>query len=176
MRRLIAAAGVFAACTFFVPSSPAQAGGGCHGSGQSSGDGTTVELAMNCMNPRVLRAAEGTAVTFINRDQVVHNLFGDGWGVEELPFEKTYTREFVKGTHVFSCTLHPGMVGAIVVGDGIGAPIANVTPVRQVAASTTTEANDTASDRLPLGLAIGAAAGVAASAGVRRLRAQSPAA
>ena len=168
MRRLIAVAGVLAASTLFVPT-PAHAGGGCHSSGDSSGAGTTVELAMNCMNPRVLRAPAGSSVTFVNHDETTHNLFGGDWGVDELRAGKTYVKEFTVGTHVYACTLHPGMVGAIVVGDGVGTPIADVTPVRKVAASSSASDDDT-SDRLPLGLVVGALVGSVATLGVRRLQ------
>ncbi len=164
MRRVIAVVGVLAASIAFGPRS-ADAGGGCHGSGPASGTGDKVALAMNCMTPRVLHAAEGTSIRFVNKDEVTHNIVGDQWGVEELRTGQDYRQTFVPGTHVFSCTLHPGMVGAVVIG-GTGAPIADIAPVR-TAASTATDAG---SDRLPLGLALGAVIGSVLTVGLRRLR------
>ncbi len=167
MRRFFAVAGALAALSLFAPT-PADAGGGCHRSGSSSGDGSNVELAMNCMNPKVLRTASAGPITFVNRDEITHNLFGDGWSVDELRAGKSFTREFVAGTHLYSCTLHPGMLGVIVVGDGVGGatPVADVTPVR-AAASTSADSDP---DRLPLGLALGAVLGVAATLGALRVR------
>ena len=167
MRRLIAVAFVLAVSTLFVPT-PAHAGGGCHGGGAPSGTGDTVVLSMNCMTPRVLRAGADGAVTFLNKDEVEHNLSGDGWFVDELTTGETYERTFVAGTHVYSCTLHPGMVGAVIVGDGVAAPVADVTPVQKVAAASPVA--DETSDRLALGLAVGIAIGCVATLATRRLR------
>jgi plastocyanin len=130
MRRCLLVVGLIAIGVFAA--APARAGGGCHG-GVASGSGATVELSMNCMNPRVLRV-DGTSaeVTFVNRDHVLHNVSGDGWGVDELSTGQATTQRFGEGTHVYACTFHPGMVGAIVVGDGVGSAIAAATPVRAV--------------------------------------------
>lgn len=114
---------------------------------------------MNCMNPRVLRTSS-EEVTFVNRDGATHNLFGSGWMVEELRQDDSVVRRFTEGTHVYSCTLHPGMVGAVVVGDGVAE-----TPLR-VAASRPKPSKP---DRLPLGLAVGALAGALAATVVRRV-------
>ena len=43
------------------------------------------------------------------------------------------------GVYPYSCLIHPGMVGAIVVGDGVGTDLAGVVPV------TTTEDGNAAS-------------------------------
>jgi plastocyanin len=149
---------------------PAHAGGGCHGGATPSGTGNTVELSMMCMTPRVLHVNSGGTVTFLNKDNMEHNLTGDGWFVDQLTPGETYERTFVAGTHVYSCTLHPGMVGAVVVGDGVGTPVADVTPVRKVAV-TTSPLSAKPSNRLPLGIAIGAAVGVMAAHCVATLRA-----
>ena len=98
---------------------PAGAGGGCHDPGPTEGSGQTVALAMNCMTPRVLRAQPG-AVTFVNRDEVVHNVVGSAWGADELRPGDSFTETLAAGIHPYSCTLHPGMVGTVVVGDGAG--------------------------------------------------------
>jgi hypothetical protein len=169
MRRFLALAGLLTIGTLFVPT-PVHAGGGCHGGGTPSSSGTTVELAMNCMTPRVLHSSTGR-ITFFNRDGVTHNLVGDNWGIDELRAKQSFVHEFASGTHAYSCTLHPGMVGAIVVGDGVvPTPIADVTPVRTAAASSTSDESE--SDRLPLGIALGAVLGVAATLGARKLAAR----
>ncbi len=170
MRRLLVVLAVLAASTVVAPT-PARAGGGCYGSSQPSGSGSTVVLSMNCMTPRVLNAPSGD-VTFLNTDDVTHNVVGDSWGVDELRTGETFSRAFTPGTYVFACTLHPGMVGGLVVGEGSGinvaAPVADVTPVR-VAASIPTKQAD---DRLLVGLLLGALIGAVGVVGLRALRAR----
>jgi hypothetical protein len=113
------------------------------------------------MNPRVLAAAEGASVTFVNRDAVEHNLVGDGWFVDELSIGESVTRKFPIGTHVYSCTLHPGMVGAVVVGDGAVAP---------ALAAATTPTDDGSSNAWVLAGLVGLALGSGLTAAVRRVR------
>jgi plastocyanin len=164
MRRVLVVVGLVAGALFLV--SPARAGGGCHGGGVASGAGTTVELAMNCMNPRVVRLdGDSAVVTFTNRDQVAHNVWGDRWGIDELRPGESETHLFGEGTNVYACSLHPGMVGAVVVGDGVGAAVA------PVAKMTAKPAADIASPAawLLAGVA-GAALGAAFTTGARRLR------
>jgi hypothetical protein len=163
MRRFLALAGLLTIGTLIVPT-PVHAGGGCHGGGTPSASGTTVELAMNCMTPRVLHSSTGK-ITFVNNDQVTHNLVGDNWGVDELRTKQSFVHDFATGTHAYSCTLHPGMVGAIVVGDGVG----TVTPVAKLASTRTAASTPASPDRLPLGLAVGAVLGIAATLGARKL-------
>lgn len=172
MRRLFAVTGLLAllAAISLITPSAVSAGGGCHGAGRATAMGNAVELRMNCMDPRVAHASVGK-VTFTNRDAVTHNVIGDGWGVDELAAGDSFAHDFVPGTHVYSCTLHPGMIGVVVAAAGVGTPAGSVddaTPVRS-AASTSTQPTDSGDDRLPLGLAIGAVAGGAATIAVRRL-------
>jgi plastocyanin len=124
-RRLAAAAAaVVGLAVLAVPAVPAAAGGGCHRSmetGPTEGTGTTVELSLMCMNPTVLRVQPGTTVTFVNKDELLHNLYGAGWAHGDLaPGQSTSETFPTAGVYPYSCTLHVGMVGAIVVGDGHG--------------------------------------------------------
>jgi plastocyanin len=140
---------------------PAAAGGGCHEAaenGQSEGTGTTVELSANCMRPTVLHTEAGSTVTFVNRDAVQHNLFGTTWGFGVLQPEASVTQRFDdEGVYPFACTLHPGMVGAVVVGE-LAAPAA-AAPVA-----------DETSLAVPLGAGGVVAAGGLALAGLLRRR------
>jgi plastocyanin len=103
----------------------ASAGGGClHGTPPSEGEGTVVEMVDECFTPTVLHVDPGTTVTFVNRDGVNHQVagVGDTWGsLTELRRgdRVTYTFE-TDGVYVYSCWLHPGMVGAVVAGSGAG--------------------------------------------------------
>ncbi len=151
---VVVAGGVLAA-----PVIPADAGGGCDAPPTAPGSGVVVDLVSNCMSPRVLHVPSGAEVTFHNRDQTMHNLSGDGWGIDQLPAGKSFARRFDEGTHVYACTLHPGMVGAVVAAEAVSQPVASL-------ASSTRTTTSSRADRLPLGLALGLVAAV----GVRRLR------
>lgn len=101
---------------------PASAGGGgCHGAPQTEGAGDQVTMVHGCFEPTVLRTEPGTTVTFRNTDAWLHNVHGQTWN---LPgdFMKETTRALafpLEGTFPYACAYHPGMVGVIVVGDGI---------------------------------------------------------
>ena len=130
MRHLLLAAALGVAAAG-IPAAPALAGGRCHAPDPTAGSGTEVELGKNCMFPSTLHAS-GETVTFVNRDPVVHNVAGMGWGVDELAPGATFTHAFDEpGTYPYSCTLHPGMVGAIEVGDAVP-----VVAVEEAAASS----------------------------------------
>jgi plastocyanin len=106
-------------------SGAAFAGGGClHGTAPSEGTGTTVEIVDMCFTPTVLHVDPGTTVTFVNRDGENHQVdgVGDTWGslTELLQGDRvSYTFEN-HGVYLYSCWLHPGMVGAVVAGTGTG--------------------------------------------------------
>jgi plastocyanin len=99
---------------------PASAGG-C-GQPATHGQGTTVVISKMCFRPSLLSVERGATVTFVNKDPIAHNVNGQLWGHyddldEGMRFEATFDEA---GTYPFACTLHPGMTGAIIVGDGTG--------------------------------------------------------
>ena len=120
--RLIAATSLLLAT---VGVAPVSAGGGCHGedgSVHSEGDATVVRMGSCSFSPTVVHVPAGTEVRFLNTAQVDHLVVGESqtWGT---PFAlvpgKELARTFTeKGVYPFSCPLHPGMVGAVVVGGG----------------------------------------------------------
>ena len=120
IRRVLAVLALATAAMW--PAATVSAGGGCHGRA-TQGTGDTVAMAKLCFTPSVLRVDPGTEVTFVNRDPFVHNLSGNRWGYfDDLHQGDTYTATFDEpGVYPFACTYHPGMTGAIVVGDGTGA-------------------------------------------------------
>jgi plastocyanin len=134
-----------ALATLWLWSGQAQAGGGCH-AGVTEGTGDTIRLVDACFTPTILRVDPGATVTFVNKDPFAHNVTANGWGhFDNLDPEDSFTASFqAAGTYPFACTIHPGMSGAIVVGDGIatGAHIAVTTGTladgggTQVAAAT----------------------------------------
>jgi plastocyanin len=181
MRRTIAAAGFLAALALAGIPGAALAGGGCHG-GMTEADATgeaetTIHLVDACFDPSVLRIDPGATVTFRNEDEgLIHNVGGTEWGFYgEMGTGDTFTATFDDpGVYPFACSYHPGMTGAIVVGDGKGAgtgwTVLNdgpFEPAKEVA--TTPSAAETSSTPWIVLAAIGGSAiGAAATIAVRR--------
>jgi plastocyanin len=106
----------------------ALAGGGCHG-GVTRNDATgekvaTVRMIDACFTATVTTVDPGTGVTFVNADfGTIHNVGGNEWGHFEDMAEGDAFRVTFDGAGIYpyACQYHPGMTGAIVVGDGKGA-------------------------------------------------------
>jgi plastocyanin len=113
----------------------ASAGGGCmHSTGPTTGRGDTVEMLDMCFTSTVLYVKPGTEVTWTNRDETGHNVVGVGgtWGNldQTLNNGDTVSYRFDQdGVFPYACWIHPGMIGAIVVGDGVGTNLDAVVPV-----------------------------------------------
>jgi plastocyanin len=109
---------------------PAKAGGGCHGGPIIDAEGSTVALRDLCFTPTVIRIQPGQKVTWRNKDETEHTVTGVGfsWGSgETLAPGKSVSYRFAKpGIYVYACLFHPGMVGAVVAGNG-GIPAASGT-------------------------------------------------
>jgi plastocyanin len=118
--------GIFAAAAFLavlvLPALPAAAGGGCH-SGVTQGTGDTVEIVDACFTPTALSIQPGDSVTWQNTDPFVHNVGGNLWGhFDDLNAGESFTATFDQpGIYPYACNYHPGMTGAIIVGDGLRA-------------------------------------------------------
>ena len=104
--------------------------GGC-GQPATHGTGTTVEISEMCFRPSLLSVKPGATMTFVNRDPFAHNVGGQLWGhLEDLESGQLFRATFDgEGIYPFACTLHPGMTGAIVVGDGVGTGNGRSVPV-----------------------------------------------
>ncbi|HEX6580035.1 MAG TPA: plastocyanin/azurin family copper-binding protein [Actinomycetota bacterium] len=109
----------------FVSASPHVAlgsgGGGC-GRAVTDADGTSVRIRNFCFGPTVLRVPEGETVTWVNRDDFPHVVLGanaawGGYGKVRGGGEVGY-RFVNSGVYPYVCTYHPGMIGAVVVGNG----------------------------------------------------------
>ena len=144
------------------PSAPtAGAGGFCSQAGFSDEATTDVGMAEMCFVPTVARIEPGETVTFHNKDRTLHmvggvtNVFGDLH--TEVPSETSVSYRFNnEGVYPYVCLLHPGMGGAIVVGDGEGkmttAGAMTVEPPSEdeaVAASAVTETEPPVRDERP---------------------------
>jgi plastocyanin len=113
------------AMTLLVGVSPevasASGGGGC-GRAVTDHDGTQVNIRNFCFGPTILRVPEGETVTWMNRDDYPHVVLGanaawGGYGKVRGGGEVSY-RFVNSGVYPYVCTYHPGMIGAVVVGNG----------------------------------------------------------
>jgi plastocyanin len=133
-----------------------QAGGGCHGGSDTppGDDAASVVKIDGCMfYPTIARVPVGTTVTFINSGAAPHNVTGVGgeWGSGDLPNGARYAHGFAQpGVYPFACTLHPGMNGAIVVGDGAADAPASA---QLTTSAPPTDARPAAPDPIGLGVA-----------------------
>jgi plastocyanin len=102
---------------------PALAGGGtCHDPKPVSASGVAVDAKDSCFFPTILYVKEGATVTWTNRDALPHSVTGLGakWGSGQKTLQQgdSVSVEFSDpGVFPYSCILHPGMVGAVVVGE-----------------------------------------------------------
>ncbi|HYY45782.1 MAG TPA: plastocyanin/azurin family copper-binding protein [Candidatus Angelobacter sp.] len=168
---IAAAVPVLSAGALLFGSQPAAAGGGGCFQPDTSGAGTTVEIKSICFAPTVLFVQLGATVTWKNEDGLRHVVIGSysSWsgGVANLEAGQTTTRQFpTAGIYPYSCPLHYGMNGVIVVGDG-GAST-RITTIRQAGAAPAKDPQ--ALDPWPLlaVLAIIAAGGLGYGLGRRR--------
>jgi plastocyanin len=153
-----------------------RAGGGCHagadGSTYMEGDGTTV-VRMNACSfaPTVSRVAAGTTVRFLNTANIQHQVLGRSatWGSVLLDPGQEHSETFAAaGVYPYTCPLHPGMVGAIVVGDGVTAVASDqgADPVGETATPPNETAQDTTSAVDMTGLAVVGLAGLGLGLGL----------
>jgi plastocyanin len=118
MRRILLVA-VLSLGPVLLPSAPAVAGAcGVVTSGYSA----AVDLKGLCVFPTLVRVPSGGGeVTFTNYDEVNHVVVGAGfaWGSDGIMHQgDSFTARFTRdGVYPFQCYLHPGMSGAVLVGD-----------------------------------------------------------
>src|SRR2546423_4021476 len=135
-RRMILGVFVFGLLLATVSSvalaAPASGGGG-HACPEPQSDShtTSVDVKEGCMLPTVVRVDAGATITWTNRDEALHTVTGTdvrsgrpgagSWGsLEELAQNQTFSHTFNDaGVYPYYCMLHPGMIGAVVVGNGV---------------------------------------------------------
>ena len=117
-----------AAFAALLPLARAGAGGFCmdtRSQSFSDTDGTKVSMADYCFSPTVIRVGTGDTVTWTNDDKEFHAVggaagtFGEAH-TEIKPGDSVSYRFDQEGTFPYVCVYHPGMAGAVVVGDGEG--------------------------------------------------------
>src|SRR5438270_5383763 len=135
-RRMIVAVfvvGLLLATRSSVALAAPASGGGGHACPEPQSDShtTSVDVKEGCMLPTVVRVDAGSTITWTNRDEALHTVTGTdvrsgrpgagSWGsLEELSQNQTFSHTFNDaGVYPYYCMLHPGMIGAVVVGDGV---------------------------------------------------------
>lgn len=114
MRRILLATGLLA----LSAPVPALAGGVCHGEPRSEVATANVVTDHACFDPVVNRVDPGTTVTWRNDSAEQHNLVGnaDVFGAHDLgPGSSVRIRFDKPDTFPYACTLHPGMIGVVLV-------------------------------------------------------------
>jgi plastocyanin len=156
MRRIIAAVStlvlIMLAGVFAVP--VAQAGDPCfHDLTRppvTEGSVTTVKIDTCVFLPTIARVPVGSTVQFVNAGDMEHLVTGANlaWGItgdKRIGRGDSFSAPFLKaGVYPYSCMIHPGMTGAIIVGSGAasgggGGTVAGV-PAAPAAAPVVAEA------------------------------------
>lgn len=150
--------------------------GGCHpdpGIEMTASSDRSVAIAGCAFTPTVTYVDPGQTVRWVNRDIVPHTVTGAAlsWGHQNhLDQGVAVSYAFEKeGVYPYFCALHPSMVGAVVVGDGMGSAAAAGAGVEAVDEAAPVSAVDpapaeTGAGTSPAVLALALAAAVAAVA------------
>lgn len=87
-----------------------------------AGPATTIDQIHLSFSPRTLVIAPGTEVSFLNSDQVLHNVFGPGLGGMDAFDLGTYPQGAHRsyafeqaGLHIVLCHIHPEMAAYVIV-------------------------------------------------------------
>jgi plastocyanin len=84
------------------------------------GGGTSVHVTMTnrSYDPATLTVRVGDTVTWVNQDAPQHDVVADNGEFKSQLFDKgqSFSFTFTKaGTYAYHCSIHPGMVGTVVV-------------------------------------------------------------
>ena len=161
----------------------ALAGGGCHGgelTTATEGSATVVKIDGCTFAPTVTRVPVGAEITFLNTSGGPHDVTGRNreWGTASLDVGASYVTRFRSaGVYPYSCSLHPGMAGVVVVGAPVAADAADTADAADITpVSATAPAAPVSGDNSPVpylaagGLGLLAGLGVGAAAVNRRRR------
>jgi plastocyanin len=118
--------------SFLATAAPVAAGDPCFHDMQrpavSEGKATVVKLDKCAFFPTIAHVPVGTEVQFLNADMVGHEVVGANltWGHHDkiLGTGDQLGVQFAKaGIYPYTCMIHPGMTGAIIVGDALSAAV-----------------------------------------------------
>lgn len=76
----------------------------------------TVEMRDEMFEPSSVTISAGETVTWVNEDPVIHNVVGDNFSSGNIGEGGTFSHTFDEpGVYEYTCTIHPGMDGTVVV-------------------------------------------------------------
>ena len=84
----------------------------------ATGNGVQVIMTNRSYQPQSLTVKVGTTVTWVNQDAPQHDVVADNGEFKSTLFDKggSFSFTFTKaGTYPYHCSIHPGMVGTVVV-------------------------------------------------------------
>ncbi len=155
-----------------LATSTAHAGGACRGAPVTEASGAVVHFAGVCISPTILHVNAGGTVTWMNDiDTAAHTVTGANaaWGsFDEVAPGGSMSHQFATaGVYPYYCFIHPGMVGAVVVGASAPAQasvsIAGGAAADAAVNATTTSGNDVNHVRLYVVIVV--AVGIVAATG-----------
>jgi plastocyanin len=171
MRKVLAVSAVLLMLVALGAGAAAASGGGGCGEDVTEEAGKSVAISQYCFEPAVLYASPGTVITWTNQDPDRHTVLGSNgaWGsFEALRSGATASYSFDKpGVYAYVCTWHPGMSGAVVVGDG-GLERLDIAPVSRVLAGGRADDQGPGAGIIVIALAGGAALMLLITAGFSR--------
>lgn len=112
----VLALGLSACGSSSSPSSPSPAPSG--GANSVSIPGNASNLGSSAYAPNPITVTAGTAVTWTNNDSIAHTSTADGggWDSGSIAAGGHFSFTFQnKGSFAYHCTIHPGMIGTVVV-------------------------------------------------------------
>jgi amicyanin len=86
--------------------------------GQSPASNVDVKIDNFTFEPATVTVAEGTTVTWTNRDDIPHTVVSDdkGFKSKAMDTDEKFSFTFTKpGTYSYFCSIHPKMTGKVVV-------------------------------------------------------------
>jgi plastocyanin len=91
---------------------------GCTSNNNTTTDPNTITIQNNIFNPNSITIPQGTTITWINKDSNTHKIVSDTglFTSPDLSNGQSYSYTFTQaGTYPYHCSLHPNMVGTIIV-------------------------------------------------------------
>ena len=139
----------------------------------SSETGNEIKLLPCAFAPTVTQVAVGSKVTFFNGSEFSHLITGANqeWGSPEVEVQPGTTVAYTfdrAGIYPYACVLHPGMSGAVVVGDSAATTVTGgstgASSEDGASAANASAASASASPDSPILVALGIGAGLVAGA------------
>lgn len=89
---------------------------GCSTSAITTVDKNTVNIQSSQFSPAEITIKQGESVTWVNKDSVGHTIVGITFQSNLLDIGQSFKQIFnVAGTFEYHCSVHPSMIGKVIV-------------------------------------------------------------